>query len=107
MFVGQLSHPNARQTNVAADSDRRLAFARRRSSPLNLALCASESTNIKIKLGENELRREKKEQGWLNLLSEEIYKNISLYAKKPNNIGKIILKTDKRKEAIVCNCWKQ
>jgi len=27
----------SRRTNVAADSDRRLAFARRRSSPLNLA----------------------------------------------------------------------
>jgi len=39
---------------------------------------------------ENKLRRKEKEWGWLNLLSEEIYKNIRLYAKKPNNIEKMI-----------------
>jgi hypothetical protein len=49
------------RTNVAADSQSRLANARRFCSPLNLALCASESTNIKIKFGENKLRREEKE----------------------------------------------
>jgi hypothetical protein len=37
MFVGWLSHPTTRQTNVAADSQSRLAVARRICSPLNLA----------------------------------------------------------------------
>jgi hypothetical protein len=36
-IVGWLSHPITRQTNVAADSQSRLADARRFCSPLNLA----------------------------------------------------------------------
>jgi len=52
--VGKLTHPNARQTYVAADSDRRLAIARRRSSPLNLAFDArtiEEEENQKTNIG--------------------------------------------------------
>jgi hypothetical protein len=60
--VGKLSHSTTCQTNVAADSQSRLADARRICSPLNLALCPRNAS-------EGSLNRKKREK---SKMSEKI-----------------------------------
>jgi hypothetical protein len=51
MFVGWLSHPTTRQTNVAADSDCRLAFARSTFLAAELGVVRLRKYKYKNKIG--------------------------------------------------------